>query len=1166
VNLRALLVVAFVLAGAAPALSQEADDAPLHISADNMSGSHGPEGDEVLLSGNVRITRERTLLTADRGRYLRAQGMLFLEDNVMLEDSTTTVTCDRASYSEKPDVIELSGNVSLVDHDATLDAPAATYDRKQGRAELYGGVEGTDRKQRIACDRAIYYRDSRLLQARGSVRGMDQENDLELRATAVDFDRITHEVKATGTPALHLRDEDGREAVIHANQLRLNTETRVAEAIDSVLVERDTLRARADYGLFDDRASRGWLLGHPRAWNDETTVTGDTLEMWAEKRTLKRVVVRGNAVMDYRGARPGSLGETNRLVGERADIYFTNRDIDSLVAVGKARNDYRGVPEKGKTPERNTAQGDTITVFFVNRQIDRARVEGRATGEYLLATDVADTSSADKDLVRYDASRIGYIVSRNRIELDQSAHLTYRDLELAAKRVEYDVDRQTLVATGAPELVDRGDKVTGHIMTYDLETRIGNIYQAETAYEKGLYHGQRIRKVTDNQLDVLSGSYSTCSLPEPHYHFAAHWMKIYLKDKLVAKPVVFYVRKVPIFALPFWIFPIKPGRHSGFLLPQFELGFTNRAGQFLRNAGYYWAPNDYMDLTVSGDYYSFEPSWVMRAEGYYKLLYALDGDFRGSFAKNESDVNKSENWDFNAEHSHQLGPNTRLVARASFVSSRDYNSSNLYGRSLSQRLNRFLRSSVAFSHSASWASISAAIERSQDLDTDEALKDPDGNGPSRARPIGTSASLPNLSETRPTLSVSFPTRAIGTLPFVKGTQFEKALSTLYFDLDTRFVSQYERRAFVADTVSFVTGSGVSDSTVLDYRVTARRGFAANSSLSDARRLFGWLNLRPGLFVNTAIFDFDELGHKVVPTGTWSSALTASTTLYGTFRPHWGAVEGIRHVIFPSVSVSYSPEFPNLIYRDSLGTHDRFRSFGGIGVSGFKQLRMNFGLDQRVQMKLVRGEQVQKLDNLISWGLGGSYDFLYRESGQKHPLSTLSSNVLIQPPGIINANLGWVTDVYSPRPVQSLGYNLGLNLTSNQARRRKAPSLPVEDRSSAYEEESSNESWSVDLAYSYSGGYQLANRWSSSQTGNAVLHYQFTRGWGFDYSASYDVTEHEMGTQRFSLTRDLHCWQAIFTRTFASGGEAEYYFRLGVKDQREIYIERGTRTGSIGGIQ
>ena len=47
---------------------------------------------------------------------------------------------------------------------------------------------------------------------------------------------------------------------------------------------------------------------------------------------------------------------------------------------------------------------------------------------------------------------------------------------------------------------------------------------------------------------------------------------------------------------------------------------------------------------------------------------------------------------------------------------------------------------------------------------------------------------------------------------------------------------------------------------------------------------------------------------------------------------------------------------------------------------------------------------------------------------------------------------------------------------------------------------------------------------------------------------------------------MHCWEAVFTRSFVPGGEAEYYFRLGVRDQREIYYERGSRAQSFGGIQ
>src|SRR5438876_3668218 len=109
-----------------------------------------------------------------------------------------------------------------------------------------------------------------VVHARGHVHGYDEPHKIDLDSRAMDFDRRSREAVATGDPVLHSRDEHGRVATLRGTTLRLNTDTRVAEALDSVTVERDTLRARGDYALFDDRAGRGWLLGHPRVWDDQT--------------------------------------------------------------------------------------------------------------------------------------------------------------------------------------------------------------------------------------------------------------------------------------------------------------------------------------------------------------------------------------------------------------------------------------------------------------------------------------------------------------------------------------------------------------------------------------------------------------------------------------------------------------------------------------------------------------------------------------------------------------------------------------------------------------------------------------------------------------------------------------------------------------------------------
>ena len=1146
-------LLALVLLAAAPAFAQapaaepEPGEPPLDLSADNVSGSRGPEGDIVILNGHVHITRGRTVITSETGRYLRTQGMLYLDLKVRMVDSTTTITCEHVTYSEDKDILQLIGNVVIVDRDATLRAPSGTYDRRHARADLYGGVTGADSSQRITCDQVVYFRNQRLLQARGRVVGEDLENRATLAADSVDYDRAGHEAVARGRPVLRSRDKDGRVAEIRAITLKVNNESRIAEAIDSVHVNRDTLQARADYGLFDDRADRGWLLGRPRAWDDETTVTGDTLEIWTEKRALRRFVVRNNALIDYVGARRDTRGEKSRLSGRQVDVYFARNVMDSLVAVGKARNDYQAVPRAGRTPEVNHAEGDTITVYFVDRKVDRAVIRGSASGEYRFAVARGDTAAARAEVVRYDAPRIEYIVPKDRIVLDQRSHLTYKEMELRSKRVEFDSDRQTLVATGAPKLVDRGEEVSGHLMSYDMETRTGNIYQAETAYEKGLYHGRRIRKVGDNELEVLDGSYSTCDKDPPDYRFSSRQMKVYLKDKLVAKPVVFYVKNVPLLALPFYLFPIKPGRHSGFLFPQMEFGFNNRSGQFIRNAGYYWAPNDYFDLTASADYYQAEPSWVLRGDALYKLLYRVDGRVTGTFARSEAD--QDERWDLSANHQQELGPRTRLVALAAFVSSRDYRREAGFGTPLSTRLDRFLTSSLSFSHYADWASFNVVADRRQDLDADQSLTAP-GSVPGQA------AALPNLVESAPSVSVTFPTRTLGTLGFLRHSPLARPLSTLYFSLSSRYLRYTER-------------TGVLDSSLIVRQRSLTRGaMASNAALSDSRRLFGWLNMAPAMTINNVVFDHDVLGNDFVTATTWAASMTASTTLYGGFRPHIGPLVGLRHVIFPSVSMSYSPEFGNLTYRDANGIRQqRFRGFGSIGISGFKSARMNFTLAQRLQAKLKKGDAVERLDNLVSLDMSGSYNFLWREQGARHPLSVLNSSLRLQPPASFGADVSWQTDVYSARPIRALSYNLWLTKSGTSGTRTTTQAggeVPLESRTT--DDVDFSEPWNVSLAFSSSGGYSSGTRWVNQQTLNGVAHYGLTRSWRLDYSASFDVTEHELLAQRFGLTRDLHCWQATFTRSFSPGGEAEYYFKLGIKEQKEIYVERGTRDVSFGGIR
>ena len=113
-------------------------------------------------------------------------------------------------------------------------------------------------------------------------------------------------------------------------------------------------------------------------------------------------------------------------------------------------------------------------------------------------------------------------------------------------------------------------------------------------------------------LFVQSGRFTTCDLDHPHYYFGSPTMKVIVRDKVVARPIYLYIADVPVFALPFGVFPSERGRRSGLIAPAY--GESDR-GRYLLHLGYYWAMNDYMDLTF-------------RTDAYTKGSYTLYGDYR----------------------------------------------------------------------------------------------------------------------------------------------------------------------------------------------------------------------------------------------------------------------------------------------------------------------------------------------------------------------------------------------------------------------------------------------------------------------------------------------------------------------------------------------------------
>ncbi|UCF79653.1 MAG: hypothetical protein JSW03_05280 [Candidatus Eiseniibacteriota bacterium] len=1121
-----------LLLGATAVSSEEETEIPFDISADNLKGRAGTEGDFLVLEGNVRIVHGTTVATGTTGIYLRNSRTATLGGGVEIVDGETFMSATRASYSLETETATLQENVLIRNDDLVLTGASAEFRRRENLAILTGNVTMIDSTREIEADRIIYDRESEMVKAEGKVVAYDTRNEATVTGGYAVYNRDSGEAVVTSSPKLVSTDSEGESTVVIGEQMEFSMDDDIFKARGMVHIERKNMEASCQLAEFYRKENRAVLSGQPRAWDESGEISGDSLELHSDGDEIRTVLVFGGARVLYRSPE-GEAPETSLVRGDSVRIMMEDEEVNEVFVFGNARSNYFSLKE-GK-PSRNTAQGETIQLEVEDGKPFKATFEGQTSGVYHFSTESADTLKEEE--VEYSSSKIEFHIPDDLIRLSGNAELLYQNLKLVAQEVQFDAEKQTMEATGEPVLWENQEKVTGVRMNYSLENARGTIYHGKTRFQKGLYTGDQIRKVGQTILNVRVGEYTTCQLEEPHYHFRSTRMKIFLNDKVIARPLVLYVRKVPVAALPFYVFPIKPGRHSGFLIPNIEFGLNSTRGRFVRNAGYYWAVNDYADVTGWMDYFENEPRWIAYFEGRYRLRYSLSGWLRSSYSKNSA--LGTTQWDLRANHQHKLGEGLDLSMEGDFVSDKRYRLEAWgLGHSLEERVNRILRSKMSLTKRWSSAQLTLAYDRTAYMDTD---------------PDNLIEELKKW-EMRPTVSFTLQSKAIGRA--AKGENDQGRLPWL--------------------KTTYLSASSVFLSEVREYESSEQKhtGVSTRLGLRDSRKLWGTLSISPGLNYTENWYDKDVLGNKYQRSGVWSTSLGAGATLYRVFMPGIGPLRGLRHSVSPRLDFSYQPDFPQYSYVDELGIRrSRFPSFGSIVTSWSKRQSLSMSVYNRFQAKLKWKDKVIKLDDLLDVSVSTSYDFLYRERNKSQPFSNVNSSIRFKPIENLSSEL-----FLSHEPVKgemtSMSFVSYLFVQGGTGKRR-SETQPSEEEVSAEQEaeadatepsglesagegedtqaESGSLPWNGTLTFRYSRG---ADRATASYWIDGSTSFHLSKNWRVQYSAHYDLKERQVVSQTFSLYRDLHCWEAIFMRRF-SGDRWEYYFKINIKAHKEIYLERGT---------
>lgn len=1095
-------------------------------------------------------------------------------------------------------VVTFVGDVKLRTSSARIYCDSAEYRQGQS-AWLRGDVFVDDTAYSLRADSVWYNLTEKQSTAWGDrVELWSFADSLYASGTHAIYNRGSRELFMDERPTVYLRYPDTANWVeVVGDTIEYTAEPPLAVASGEAVISSTEMSTYSGIATLDMDSGTLVLEDEPRASYGQSTISGRLIEIGYQGDLIESIVVTDSAEGNLR--QPADEDSTwfdeSILSGDRLVFGFDQGELVEIVTHGQAYSWYYPSPQGGSQFHENSVSGDTIRfVMSGQEELEAVQVIGSAIGAYVSGRTVGGggtVGGAAPDTVDYSANYIEYNLADSMILLVNEAGVKSGTVELTSEQVLFDTGNDMIKAYSAeapPDtaldefsftsqaqpnpvpviLLDGEQKLVGDYLEYSIETEKGRFIQSKTEYDPGYYYGQKLFREQENIFYVRQGRFTTCDLDEPHFHFRSSSLKLIENDKLIARPVVAYVGRLPVFALPYFVFPLERGRHSGFL--DFEFGNFERDVRYVKNVGYYWAASDYWDWQGAFDYYDDRNTFTLRSIASFAKRYVIENTYvEGQYTRrnvyNRAQATEGKNTDFTLKgaYNHQVTPSFKVAGYGEYISSSNYYS--IYSNNLEERLNRELKSRLSVKKE--WRNgISLTADAQHTVNMDQEWR----------------------TDYYPNASVSLPT----IYPFGSGEAGERSW---YNDFRLRYTPSlvnYSRRdtrdtGFVYYTVvdsSFSeedsTWTVVTDTTGVDtlsYR-TRKHYAKINHSPSltlPSLSLGNYLTVVPRIGYNETwyyIYETDQSDSAgIIPTNyrtySWNASVSASSKMYGTVYPNLFGLSGLRHVFEPRVAYTYSPE---------ANRHPEIRSFAGGGAgNASKSQTVSISLIQDFMAKLRSGE-TEKSYNLLNLSSGFSYNF----ENEDRPFSDLRTTYRsdIVPRVSINGTI--VHDLYRPDTdelnfwspyMKSFTFNASATFRGSFSLfdPPAEPAKPSQGTEEAPEQtggsSSSSGTWtcSIDYRYGESGRGENWQKTADYFGLNISVNFKLTPSTTVSYSQYFDVRKARTIHNSVRIARQIHCWTGSLYWV-PVGSNRGFGFKLFVTGLPDIKIDN-SHDSRISGI-
>lgn len=790
---------------------------------------------------------------------------------------------------------------------------------------------------------------------------------------------------------------------------------------------------------------------------------------------------------------------------------------------------------------------DSLAVDTVVNKADKEAALGIKISEDALPATVNNT--ADDSAVLDVGQKIFYLYG--------NASASYQDIKITSGKLIFHQEDNTLEAVPIKDTADKvvskqefvqgGEKFTYDTMRYNFRSKRAIVRNARTQYGEGFVISHQVKRNADESIYGWKSLYTTCDLAHPHYGIRANRIKVIPGQIIASGPANLEIEDVPTpLFLPFGLFPIKKGQHSGFVLPTYTM--EERRGVGLMKGGYYFAVNDNLGVITQFDLFS-KGSWAFYSTFQYANRYHYSGNFSLNYSYTKIgesyEPNSNIQRDFRVEWRHQVDPKahpgTNFSANVNFGTS-TYNQVNGM-----ENYNNILDNqySSSISYSKTWPgkpySLSIALRHNQSTQSHRVT-----------------VSLPEINFNLGQFTPFQRKEMIG-----KPKWYEKISVTYSF-------TEKNNWNFIDSTLN------INDIRFRDFD----NGILHSANISASYKILRYFTLSFNApyqeYWNTkqAYFHYNQQTRETdtaINTGFYATrdfnlSAALSTRIYGLKMFKRGKIMGLRHVITPTVTATYTPGFAHAPFGYMYETVDaygysnyqspyRLSPIGG-PMNPNNSGTVNFSLANTLQMKVrtqegdsASSKNISLIDGL---GISGNYD-LFADSFNMSMVSVNFHTSLLNKINV-SANASFDPYVYKngfktpeylinngggPAAFRSANFSMGFNLKGDRKDNGRVDSAANNNDqiSRLLDNGGINDYYDFNIPWnaSLNGGISIIRQVRRGKSDTTIFNPNLTFSGGFNLTERWQINFNsglqftglkkvEMGLTNISISRDLHCWQ------------------------------------------